>query len=193
MTSHVVRLKRRCQQSGCSHLIFSRPLFRLLAYIYAQHRLVSPPRHKVGTSCSFPSPKYLVRQSCRLMLATASQHTLVCRRILFLALLPSGKERARLTTRTVSAPRKCPSREVGAPDPHSAEKPKFGRCYFHIFKPLGYHAIMNSLTRMIGKAQRECVSDDALKHFRTYKYSSVDKSPISQHILRHYVRPPCKS
>jgi hypothetical protein len=53
--------------------------------------------------------------------------------------------------------------------------------------------MMNSLTRMIGKAQRECVSDDALKHFRTYKYSSVDKSPISQHILRHYVRPPCKS
>jgi hypothetical protein len=47
---------------------------------------------------------------------------------------------------------------------------------------------MNGLTRMIGKAQRECVSDDALKHFRTYKYSSVDKSPISQHILRHYVR-----
>lgn len=40
---------------------------------------------------------------------------------------------------------------------------------------------------MIGKAQRECVSDDALKHFRTYKYSSVDKSPISQHILKHYV------
>ena len=49
---------------------------------------------------------------------------------------------------------------------------------------------MNSLTRMIGKAQRECVSDDALKHFRTYKYSSVDKSPISQHILKHYVRGP---
>ena len=46
---------------------------------------------------------------------------------------------------------------------------------------------------MIGKAQRECVSDDALKHFRTYKYSSVDKSTISQHVLRHYVRPPCKS
>jgi hypothetical protein len=41
-----------------------------------------------------------------------------------------AKERARFTTRTVSPPRKCPSREVGAPDPHSAEKPKFGRCYF---------------------------------------------------------------
>lgn len=41
---------------------------------------------------------------------------------------------------------------------------------------------------MIGNAQKECVSDDALRHFRTYKYSSVDKSPISQHVLKHYVR-----
>jgi len=30
------------------------------------------------------------------------------------------------------------------------------------------------------------LSVDGLKHFKTYKYSSVDKSPISQHILRHY-------
>lgn len=43
---------------------------------------------------------------------------------------------------------------------------------------------------MIGNAQKECVSEDALKHFRTYKYSSVDKSPISQHVLKHYVRRP---
>lgn len=49
---------------------------------------------------------------------------------------------------------------------------------------------MNRLTNMLGKAQRECVSEDALKHFRTYKYSSVDKSPISQHVLKHYVRQP---
>lgn len=47
---------------------------------------------------------------------------------------------------------------------------------------------MNSLTEMVGNAQKECVSDDALRHFRTYKYSSVDKSPISQHVLKHYVR-----
>lgn len=47
---------------------------------------------------------------------------------------------------------------------------------------------MDFLTDSIGKAQKECVSDDALKHFRTYKYSSVDKSPISQHVLKHYVR-----
>jgi len=32
------------------------------------------------------------------------------------------------------------------------------------------------------------LSEDALKHFKTYKYSSVDKSPISHYILRHYVR-----
>ncbi|KAK5172296.1 uncharacterized protein LTR77_003934 [Saxophila tyrrhenica] len=33
-------------------------------------------------------------------------------------------------------------------------------------------------------------SKNALKHFKTYKYSSVDKSPISKYILRHYVQPP---
>lgn len=30
------------------------------------------------------------------------------------------------------------------------------------------------------------LSEDGLKHFKTYKYSSVDKSPISYYILRHY-------
>ncbi|PPJ54638.1 hypothetical protein CBER1_07672 [Cercospora berteroae] len=30
------------------------------------------------------------------------------------------------------------------------------------------------------------LSEDGLKHFKTYKYSSVDLSPISNHILRHY-------
>lgn len=34
------------------------------------------------------------------------------------------------------------------------------------------------------------LSEDGLKHFKTYKYSSVDKSPISYYILRHYVRIP---
>lgn len=32
----------------------------------------------------------------------------------------------------------------------------------------------------------ECVSEEALSHFKTYKYSSVDKSYISQYILKHY-------
>ncbi|KAK3071035.1 hypothetical protein LTR53_009396 [Teratosphaeriaceae sp. CCFEE 6253] len=44
------------------------------------------------------------------------------------------------------------------------------------------------------KAAAECISEDALQHFKTYKYSSVDKSPISYYILRHYACPsvsPC--
>jgi hypothetical protein len=38
-------------------------------------------------------------------------------------------------------------------------------------------------------ARHECVSEDALQHLKTYKYSSVDKSFISRYILKHYVRP----
>ncbi|KAJ5059394.1 ethanolaminephosphotransferase 1 [Bipolaris maydis] len=34
--------------------------------------------------------------------------------------------------------------------------------------------------------KHECVSEDALQHLRTYKYSSVDKSFISRYILKHY-------
>jgi hypothetical protein len=37
-------------------------------------------------------------------------------------------------------------------------------------------------------AKHECVSEDALQHLKTYKYSSVDKSYISRYILKHYVR-----
>ncbi|KAF1737798.1 putative CDP-alcohol phosphatidyltransferase class-I family protein [Beauveria bassiana] len=33
------------------------------------------------------------------------------------------------------------------------------------------------------KAQIECISDDALIHLKSYKYSSVDKSPVSKYIL----------
>ncbi|KAI1396644.1 CDP-alcohol phosphatidyltransferase [Hypoxylon fuscum] len=36
------------------------------------------------------------------------------------------------------------------------------------------------------KAAAECVSDDALIHLKSYKYSAVDKSPISNYILRPY-------
>ncbi|KAI1815228.1 CDP-alcohol phosphatidyltransferase [Poronia punctata] len=35
-------------------------------------------------------------------------------------------------------------------------------------------------------AVAECISDDALMHLRTYKYSAVDKSPVSNYILRPY-------
>jgi ethanolaminephosphotransferase len=36
------------------------------------------------------------------------------------------------------------------------------------------------------RAAAECVSDDALIHLKSYKYSAVDKSPISHYILRPY-------
>ncbi|KAI9695975.1 MAG: hypothetical protein M1820_008316 [Bogoriella megaspora] len=36
------------------------------------------------------------------------------------------------------------------------------------------------------KAKVECISPDALIHLKSYKYSSVDKSPISNYILKHY-------
>ncbi|KAF2099333.1 hypothetical protein NA57DRAFT_74834 [Rhizodiscina lignyota] len=35
-------------------------------------------------------------------------------------------------------------------------------------------------------AAHECISEDALVHLKSYKYSSVDKSPVSYYILRHY-------
>ena len=42
----------------------------------------------------------------------------------------------------------------------------------------------------VGQAAHECVSEEALAHLKTYKYSSVDKSLISNYILKHYVRSP---
>ncbi|CAD6576765.1 MAG: hypothetical protein ASARMPREDX12_008000 [Alectoria sarmentosa] len=36
------------------------------------------------------------------------------------------------------------------------------------------------------EAAAECVSEEALVHLKSYKYSSVDKSLISHYILRHY-------
>jgi ethanolaminephosphotransferase len=45
----------------------------------------------------------------------------------------------------------------------------------------------NELTlRLAETAAHECVSEEALSHLKTYKYSSVDNSMISKHILRHY-------
>ena len=46
---------------------------------------------------------------------------------------------------------------------------------------------------LTGTAAHECVSEDALVHLKSYKYSSVDKSLISHYILRHYVRLPSAS
>ncbi|KAF1992601.1 Choline/ethanolaminephosphotransferase [Aulographum hederae CBS 113979] len=39
---------------------------------------------------------------------------------------------------------------------------------------------------MAETAAHECVSQEALSHLKTYKYSSVDKSYISRYILKHY-------
>lgn len=36
------------------------------------------------------------------------------------------------------------------------------------------------------KAVAECISDDALIHLKSYKYSSVDKSPVSNYVLKHW-------
>ena len=44
------------------------------------------------------------------------------------------------------------------------------------------------LMEILEEAAHECVSDEALAHLKTYKYSSVDKSFISNYILKHYVR-----
>ena len=40
----------------------------------------------------------------------------------------------------------------------------------------------------LGAAVHECVSEEALIHLKSYKYSSVDKSLISKYILQYYVR-----
>lgn len=37
-------------------------------------------------------------------------------------------------------------------------------------------------------AAAECISDDALIHLKSYKYSSVDKSPVSKYIMQPFVR-----
>lgn len=33
----------------------------------------------------------------------------------------------------------------------------------------------------------DCISEEALIHLKSYKYSSVDKSLISRYVLQHYV------
>ncbi|KAJ5232486.1 hypothetical protein N7468_005442 [Penicillium chermesinum] len=44
---------------------------------------------------------------------------------------------------------------------------------------------MNVIQRMVQETQ-DSLSDDALLPLKSYKYSAVDKSPISNYILRHY-------
>ncbi|KAG7149365.1 putative CDP-alcohol phosphatidyltransferase class-I family like protein [Verticillium longisporum] len=45
---------------------------------------------------------------------------------------------------------------------------------------------MGSLISDKKQAIAECISDDALIHLKSYKYSAVDKSPISKYVLRPY-------
>jgi hypothetical protein len=48
-------------------------------------------------------------------------------------------------------------------------------------------AFANGSRFSIEVAAHECVSEEALVHLKSYKYSSVDKSLISNYILKHYV------
>lgn len=47
---------------------------------------------------------------------------------------------------------------------------------------------MQLTDELLESLAHECVSDEALAHLKSYKYSSVDKSLISNYILKHYVR-----
>lgn len=49
---------------------------------------------------------------------------------------------------------------------------------------------MYSLRPFITAETQDSLSDDALLPLKSYKYSSVDKSYISNYILKHYVRNP---
>ena len=53
---------------------------------------------------------------------------------------------------------------------------------------IGVRAKQSLLILGAETAKHECVSEDALQHLKTYKYSSVDQSFISRYILKHYVR-----
>jgi hypothetical protein len=47
--------------------------------------------------------------------------------------------------------------------------------------------MLANIWRTLETAAAECVSEEALVHLKSYKYSSVDKSLISNYILKHYV------
>ena len=44
----------------------------------------------------------------------------------------------------------------------------------------------NLIDQLAEKAAAECLSEDALVHLKSYKYSSVDKSLTSYYILQPY-------
>ncbi|GJN70117.1 sn-1,2-diacylglycerol cholinephosphotransferase [Purpureocillium lilacinum] len=49
--------------------------------------------------------------------------------------------------------------------------------------PLFEHDDPSTMAPNTKKATAECISDEALIHLKSYKYSSVDKSPVSKYIL----------
>jgi hypothetical protein len=58
---------------------------------------------------------------------------------------------------------------------------------FKLDTPLDIVELM--LTDIVLRTEaQESLSDEALAHLKTYKYSSVDKSLTSRYILKHYVR-----
>jgi hypothetical protein len=74
------------------------------------------------------------------------------------------------------------------PPPHST--PSRGAEVSRPRSPRSCPSKMANATTPIEAAVAECISDDALIHLKSYKYSSVDKSPVSHYILRPYVRAP---
>jgi hypothetical protein len=68
-----------------------------------------------------------------------------------------------------------------------------------IFEAPSHHSVTHSrppppriharkLTPSLEKGTVDCTSEDALIHLKSYKYSSVDKSPISKYVLGPWVR-----
>lgn len=68
-----------------------------------------------------------------------------------------------------------PTTQTMAPSKSMCILQRMGKC-------LCWHVLVWAET-----AAQECISDEALAHLKTYKYSSVDKSFISNYILKHYV------
>ena len=54
--------------------------------------------------------------------------------------------------------------------------------------PIRPQARPDPFSYLTEKGTIDCISDDALIHLRSYKYSSVDKSPVSKYILGPWVR-----
>jgi hypothetical protein len=84
---------------------------------------------------------------------------------------------------------------VSTPKPHHGYVPSRSRCCQTRFLLWRWcfvkarHADFVTGPGLI-RAATECVSDEALSHLKTYKYSAVDKSPVSEYILKPYVGAP---